>query len=50
MIDLNAMMEVFQTECIHSYKTCENLHVKLKVSSFPADIKVFVALCVVLCL
>ena len=38
MIDINAKREVFQTECIHSYKTHENLHLKLKVLSFPAGI------------
>ena len=44
IIDINAKMEVFQTECTHSYKTYENLHLNLKVLSLPADIKAFVAL------
>jgi len=43
MIDINSVMEMFQTQCIHSYKTYENLHLKLKVLSFPTDIKAFVA-------
>lgn len=45
MIDINSVMEMFQTQCIHSYKTYENLHLKLQVLSFPTDIKAFVALC-----